>query len=431
MDKETLAALAKVAGEAAAAAVAPVAAELKETRDALRAIKATGNMTGAPVGGSTGTSTALPEAGDPDVAPLTHYQVGDDEAKGKGIRVVRMLKAMATAKMHGGKDAIQILKAQGYRTEAKALSSLNLTGGAQLIHHEYAAELIPMLRNLAVIRKAGARTFPMGASIEFDRQSTAGTAYYGRSIDNTAITESEQALDALRMSEKKLTALTAVPNDLIRSASVSAEEFVRDDLLQVMALREDLAFIRGTGTDGTPMGLRYQAHSDNIYVETMTTEGSPTLAEAKAELIKARKKLRRANIPLINPVWLMASNGEAGLMALAGPGGDGTNVLEAEYSQKGTLYKIPVFITEQIPTNLGGGTDESELYLVDMHYAMIGESMNLELEVFPNGTWDSSGTVKSGISNDMTVIRAIAKHDFGLRQSKAAVVVTEFSWGYA
>ena len=48
---------------------------------------------------------------------------------------------------------------------------------------------------------------------------------------------------------RKLTAMVPVSNDLIRRSPIGVEEIVRDDLVQTIARREDLAFLRGDGAD--------------------------------------------------------------------------------------------------------------------------------------------------------------------------------------
>lgn len=359
---------------------------------------------------------------------------GKEAADGSGLGFIRFAKAKATALLRSQREGrfvspFEVAKGWGYNTVAKALNQNDFDNGGSLVHQQFATEMIELLRNKAVVRKAGPRVLPMvGGNLTMDRQSAAATAYYGQ--ESTAITPSDPSTDQITLSEKKLTALVAVSNDLIRNASISAEEFVRDDLLNVMAIREDLAFLRGIGSSSEPTGLRNRIASAHVYAETVGSEGSPTFAEIKAELDKAVSKLELANVPMIKPVWFMSPRTKLAIMRASGPGAEGTNSLEREMVENGTLRGFPFYATVQIPTNLGGDGDESELYLVDMSEVLIGDSLNLELEVFPNGAWSNSGTIVSGISNDQTVIRAISKHDINLRHTTAGVVVTELSWAY-
>lgn len=391
------------------AAMAPVLETLKTT-------KATGNMTGAPTGGEqSGTAGSG-----------SRFEVGKEAAEGSGINLIRAVKAKAVAKADG-RSAAEVAKAWGYHSVAKTLTQGDFGAGGSLVHQQYAAEFVELLRKRTVVRKAGARQIPMpSGNLTWDRQASAATAYYGQ--ENSAITTSEPSTDQFSLSEKKLTALVPVSMDLVRNASIGAEEFVRDDLLNVMALREDLAFLRGSGSSSEPTGLRYRITSGHIYPETVASEGTVTLAEAKKEMGKAKRKLKDANVPMLNPVWFAGNRAEAALEALVASGGNGSNQLETELAS-GKLRGFPVFFTNQIPENLGGDGDESELYLVDMSEVIIGDSMNLEVETFVGGAYHNGSSVVSGISNDLMVIRAISKHDINMRHTVSGVVVTELSWG--
>ncbi|MBZ4336675.1 phage major capsid protein, partial [Corallococcus sp. AS-1-12] len=234
---------------------------------------------------------------EPRRAPIT----GKHMTEGTGLNLIRYVKAKAVARMDG-RNVVDVLKGWGDEVVSKALSQGNYSGLGSLVHPQFASEFIELLRNKAVVRQAGARVIPIGASLTFDRQSITGTAFYGG--ETSTIQESEPGTDTVSLSEKKLTALTAVPNDLIRNASVNAEEFIRNDLLNVMALREDAAFLRGSGTQLEPRGIRNQLDAAHVYAETVATVGAPTLGEMKKELNKAKKKLKKANVPMVQPVWL-------------------------------------------------------------------------------------------------------------------------------
>ncbi|WP_236638012.1 phage major capsid protein [Mangrovicoccus ximenensis] len=86
------------------------------------------------------------------------------------------------------------------------------------------------------------------------RQTGSATASYGTEL--AKIAESEPSFDKLDQSYKKLTALVPVSNTLLRQSGMGIAMIVRDDILRVMALREDIAFLRGDGSANTPTGMR-------------------------------------------------------------------------------------------------------------------------------------------------------------------------------
>lgn len=387
------------------------------------------------------SKTTANAAGITDAAPAAAVPAQSvtvrDAADGTGLHFVRALKAQWQAKATGAK-ASEIAKGRGYakvaaflESQEKALVQGNFANGGALVVDEFYAELIPLLRNRVTVLAAGARVIQMGASLTIPRQTSAGTAYWGN--EGTAILESQQAVGSLQLQEKKLTALTGVSNDLMRNASLSADQLVRDDLVNVIAIAKDLAFLRGSGAAGRPRGIRYWLNSNNVFNETITTAGSPTLAEVRKELAKLKRLILAGNVPFTKPAFFGTARTMAALEAIVD--GNGNAVYYAGLnSPSPQLLGIPFFRTQQLPEtiNSGGTADtggtRSELYLVDMDQVLVGESMALEVEVFPNGTYVSGGSARSGISFDETVIRAIEKTDLVMRYDLGGAVVNNLSW---
>lgn len=353
--------------------------------------------------------------------------VGKHASEGTGINLSRFMRALAVGRLTS-RDPAMLAKSWGYDVVAKALSTSDFASGGSLVHPAFAGEFIELLRNETVIRKAGVRVVPMGASLTFDGQAGAATAAYGSSTSAIA-TSNPTTSQPLVLSEKKLTGLVPVPNDLLRNvnASISAEELIRQDLLQVMALAEDLKFLYGLGTATEPRGLQSQLASGNKYAMTaLTTANKPTIGELKNEINKAKKTLKKANAPMRKMFWVMSPTVEAGIKNAVGPGGEGFNVYEREMNEKGTLAGYPYYVTNQITE-----TTSADLFLFDASEIIIGDSMSLELEFFPNAAFTSSGSVVSGISTDQSVYRAIAKHDIGTRHNNAAGInVTGVTYGF-
>lgn len=359
----------------------------------------------------------------PMLQKTADVSVGKSAAEGTGINFARFVKAQAAAKMMGRNPA-DVAKGWGYNDVAKALSESVFEDGGSLVRPEYAAEFIELLRNKTVIRKAGARTVPMGSSLTFDGQASAASASYGGSTENIA-PSSPKTSQPLVLSERKLRALVPVPNDLIRNASRSAEEFVRDDLLRVMALKEDEKFLYGAGTVFEPRGLQSQLVASHKFAMTaLTAAGKPTIEEMKRQLNKVLKTIEKANLDVVNGAWFVSPSIKNAVLDAVGPGGEGSNALEREYNERGTWRGFPVLTTNQIAE-----TSTADLFFFAMEHVIIGESMAMALETFPNGTYHDGSSVVSGISTDQTVIRAITKHDIGLRYNTAGVNVTGMTWG--
>ena len=97
---------------------------------------------------------------------------------------------------------------------------------------------------------------------------------------------------------------------------------------------------------------------------------------------------------------------------------------------KPMLYGYPVIVSEQVPSNMGTGTNESEVYLADFGHLMMGVSRALVLTSSQEASYvNAGGTLVSAFAQDETVVRGVASHDFGLRYPAAVQVLQTVKWG--
>jgi HK97 family phage major capsid protein len=276
--------------------------------------------------------------------------------------------------------------------------------------------MIELLRARNVIRSAGARQLPLpNGNLTMPRQTGAATANY--TGESTSVQATQGTLDQITLVAKKLMAITAVSNELMRTADPSADRFVRDDLLATAANREDLAFIRGDGTQNTPRGLRYAAAS----VSAAATSGSTLLANMLLTTQDLFTQLANSNIAMERPAFFLSPRSYYALMFARDASGDG--LLLREEIANGSLFGVPLFTTTQIPVNLGGGSD-SEMYLADMNQVVIGDALNPVVEIFDGAAYHSGSSVVSGVSRDETVVRMKQEHDIVVRHPEAVAVKT-------
>ena len=352
----------------------------------------------------------------------------------KGLSFARCVRATGAARLAGaGPDAaIEILKRWGDHDLAehwadarqKALAAGDATAGGFLVPTQFSQEVIEFLRARAVVRRMGTPTMPVPTgTLKVPKISGGATSYYIG--ENTAATKSEQTTGQITLTFKKLVTLVPMSNDLLRYSSPGADTIVRNDMVNATRVTEDQAFIRGTGSDNGPKGLRYWAHADNI----ISANGTVSVANTFSDLGKLIQKLLDANIPMISPAWLMAPRIEVFLRTLINS--NGFAVFRDEMAN-GTLLGYPFASTTSIPTNLDvSGTDaddESEIYFSDFAQAIIGESMNLVVDASAEAAYTDGSTVVSAFDRDQTVVRSISEHDFALRYDKATAVLTQVDW---
>lgn len=139
---------------------------------------------------------------------------------------------------------------------AKALAEGTGSAGGFLVPVEYAEGVLRLIRARAAVMALGPRIVPVKKQMNLVSLASGATAYW--TLENARITPSEQTFaEAALLVPKALTGLVPVSNQLLRDAdNPSVDEVVGTDLAEVLALRFDLAALRGTGAGGEPLGIR-------------------------------------------------------------------------------------------------------------------------------------------------------------------------------
>lgn len=332
----------------------------------------------------------------------------------------------------------------------RALNTSQGSAGGFIVPPDYMAEIIELLRPRAVVRSAGPRNIPMPrGTMTLPGQGSAATAGYGP--EGGRIASSQQGLNSIVATYKKLTALVPVSNDMMRYADPAVDAFVRDDLVKVIALTEDQAFILGTGLQDTPRGYLSFAQgfaasgggTAGVFLTAanstaasggnfITSTASYTLATVAAELGGAVNKLDTANVIDSRRCWFMHPRSYNYLFNVQNS--LGVYVYRDELS-KGTLLGYPIKKTTQIGINYrdpSSNTDTSFVFLVEMDEDLLLDSMQMELAVSREGTYvDAGGSTISAFQNDQTIIRAIAEHDHQMRHDAAVAVIQFVRWAPA
>ncbi len=399
-----------------------------------------------------------PDAGKVYASVKTDYYTSKAAAEDRGLLtnkglvvggVARML-ANGRGSVRDSADCAAKLYGESHPVTKALIAGLGSAGG-YIIPPEYINEIIELLRPAAVVRSANPRTMPMPrGTMTLPAQTGAATASYNG--ESVKIATSQPTLGAVNASYKKLTALVPVSNDLMRYADPAADAFVRDDLVKVIALREDLAFLLGDGTAGTPRGFlsfaeqwaTQNAGTAGVYSTTgnstyssggnfITSNATYSLSTVASELGGAVNKLDTANVPENRRVWFMHPRSYNYLFNVQNS--LGLYVYRDEL-MAGTLLTYPVKRSTQFPLNIhdtsSTNTDLSFIFLVEMTDALLLDSMSLELFVSREGSYTDSGANQVNlVQADQTLIRAIAEHDFQMRHPASIATIQAVRWAPA
>lgn len=343
-----------------------------------------------------------------------------------GIRFAQMTRALVVARGNPTLAAQFAAQTFGERhpvTEAigAALGSNDFSGGGALVPERFTAEVVPLLRPMTTIRR-NAKVVPLvGGTDTMPTVENGTSAYYvGENTDTTA---SEPQFGQMKLTEREIASIVPISNKLLRHAGIAVDMLIRDDLIRGFATTEDLYFLRGNGVGAGPKGLRYLAPTANVIAANATIN----LANIDADARKLELALMNANIPMINRRWLMSPRTFTYLRDLRDS--NGNNVFPGLSMERPTWKGYAVEMTTQIPINLGSGSDESELYLVEFGNAIVADSYNIRIDASESASYKSGANLVSAYSQNQTVIRALAGHDFGLSRTGAVAVLTGVKWG--
>jgi len=299
----------------------------------------------------------------------------------------------------------------------KALAEATTTAGGVLVPIEVSRDIAQLIYARSAVTKMLPTVTKVGKELDVPQVATGSTAAY--LAENAAIPASEPTFGlALQLRPRELVALVPISNRLLRDANPEVEQAVRTDLADVMAARQDLAFITGGGAI-EPLGIKNTPNltaAPNLGANGAT----PTFDNLKDQVAA----LRNVNAPFQRPGWIFAPRtlntiqkikdsqgrylGESGLLTYDAQGGGGT------------LLGFKFATTTAVPVNLTKGTSSDTSYVIlgsDWNEAWLGENLNLTVEASNEATYlDTSSNLVSAWASRQTVFRAIAAHDFGLRR---------------
>lgn len=351
------------------------------------------------------------------------YTVQPKEKPQKGAKMARLMQAIG-AVGRGGREAAHYAETVlGDAEVAMALNTTTGSAGGVLVPQTFMSEIIELLTPIAVVRSFDPIILPMpNGNASIPRIVNGATSnYIGESVD---IPASEQEFGDLELSAKNLATLVPVSNQLLNYNGISPalERVLISDMLNSMALREDLAFIRGDGASNTPKGFRHTVPPANV----MVAGAGSSIQSIEDDLSKLENALLMANVKMLRPGWIMSPR--TSLWLSKRRDGNGNKVFPEMAT--GLLGSYPYRVTTQVPVNLGAGT-ASEIYLIDFANAVIGESGGVTVAMSTEASYidPTSGTLVSAFSRNQSVMRLVAAHDFGMRHAASAAVLTGVTWG--
>lgn len=304
-------------------------------------------------------------------------------------------------------------------TRKKAMSAGSDTAGGYIVPSQYVAELIELFRAEAIVAQLGATMLDnlVGFPIEMPKQTGGATAYWVG--ENAAITESEQTLGQIALTPKAVAALVKLSNRLLKNSNPSVEAMIRSDIATVLALKVDLAALRGSGANTEPIGI---ANTPSINTVTLGTNGAvPTFDDLynmqyELQLDNAyRGNLAFAFHPAIRKVLLQTK--------IAQFSGDtaGDYIIQPMVSDSQLVSWLghPYKMTTQIPIDGTKGTAKNctEIYFGNWKEMLIGSWGGLEIM--------ASKETSDAFEKNQTWIRIIQEVDIAVRHPESFCLISD------
>jgi HK97 family phage major capsid protein len=344
--------------------------------------------------------------------------------------------AVAKQRHFPSKPALVHLEEAGFQTLAnesrelaaqqKTFNTITVNTGDNAIVTPLSTDFIETLRNESAFLSGG----PVPVDLSYGKLDIPGglagaTGTYG--AENGEIGYTEMTTRKISLAAKHLSAITAIGNYSISISPLAIASIVGDDLQLGVTLAMDAAGLRGDGTGNNPAGvftLTHASHKINAAAGV-----APNLAAIDLEARRMLALIRATNIPKRRRRWMMSNRVFTYLQFIRD--GNGNLAFPGLSATSPTWYdNYPVTVTEQIPSNLGAGTNESEIYLTDFGHVLMGVARSLVIASSTEASYkNAGGTLVSAFHRDETVLRATASHDFDMRHDKAAVVLRAVQWG--
>lgn len=250
-------------------------------------------------------------------------------------------------------------------------------GGGYLTPLEFSSQLIELLYKLPVIRPYATRMPMRSDQMQIPLESSTVTANW--TSEFAAATQSDPTFGTLTLSVNNLIGISRMSRQMLDDSAIEEDlvNYVMRKFAEAIGRAEDSAFMIGDGS-GKPKGIRQYT-----FANTASQAGANLTGD---DLINVYHKLPIQYRSRSDVVWLMHDSVVQKIRSLKDS--TGRYLYEAGYGsvfvtdgQTPTLLGKPILVQNDIPTNLGGGTDTTEVYLGALSYYLVGDRQQVFSEV--------------------------------------------------
>ena len=230
------------------------------------------------------------------------------------------------------------------------LNATTFGQGGATVQTSIVTPIIEILRNRMVTASLGITVMGgLSGNVAIPRQTGAATAY--ALPESSTLTKSTQALDQILLAPHRVGAWNDYTRQLLLQSSIDVENFIRDDLMKVLAIKWDELILNGQGAGSEPLGVIQNPGVGSVVV----TQGAPTYAQmvafetALAVLNADNGNMAFATTPSVRGVLKVTAAVLTGATTVAA--GPMSAIWQSESQGEGEVAGYRALASNQIPNN--------------------------------------------------------------------------------
>jgi HK97 family phage major capsid protein len=251
-----------------------------------------------------------------------------------------------------------------------------------------------------VIRDSGVQVIPARNGVFYYNKKSASSSGYWVG-ENTAITESEPTFSQVEGRLKKMGVLIPISNDLLRLGDGSQFRTIEQDAIAELTETENAAFLDGSGTAYTPLGL--------FRVNSGTASNGDTAGQIGDDFTEAIQRLATLKVPTDNLRFVLHTSKYYSALKQVDSNSNQTYYAR-ELANSGTIWGVPVIQSSQAPTN--------QMLLYRVNDVAIGQGYGLTVDL----------SDQTNFGQDQTLLRALASVDIVAKRDQAFDTTTSVTW---
>ena len=305
---------------------------------------------------------------------------------GEKDRIKSFYKALASGDRAEMK-AVQADIAKDYKAKGQSVGTDNQ--GGILVPTTISQSIQDKLEYVSPMRRIATVISNMPAKLVLNTGSLPTTYWVA---EGAPITESGVTFAQTTLEPHKAAGLDKFTSEVLQDAAInpSIQNYVEDRFVLSLALLENEAFVNGDGS-GKPYGFRSSA----ITAESVAQAGANLAYNDFVNLKYALNTAYRET-----GVFVMPSAAIALIEGLKDTSGRPIYRESIAVDAPATLLGRPVYIVDEIPANLGAGTNETEIWYGNFKQYFIGDRGGLRVDL---------GTDADDFSRDKLSLRIIKR----------------------